>query len=254
MIFFFSATGNCKYVADKIASITQDKVISITECVNSNDFSFAVPPKEAVGIISPTYAFGLPSIVSEFLDKIRLEMTESSYLYFTATYGTTPGQSGYFANTFMKQKGYSFDALFGVKMPDTWTPTFDLSDKEKVNRINEKAETQIDFIIENVLKRKQGDFMSRKLPLPIAKMYYNTAYPFIRQTKNFFVLDTCIGCGLCEKNCPVSAISIQDGKPIWIKQQCVTCLSCLHRCPKFAIQYGKNTSKHGQYVHSTFKE
>ena len=28
------------------------------------------------------------------------------------------------------------------------------------------------------------------------------------------------------------------------------CLACLHHCPKFAIQYGKNTKKHGQYVHS----
>ncbi len=27
------------------------------------------------------------------------------------------------------------------------------------------------------------------------------------------------------------------------------CLGCLHRCPKFAIQHGKDTARHGQYVH-----
>ena len=26
------------------------------------------------------------------------------------------------------------------------------------------------------------------------------------------------------------------------------CLGCLHKCPTFAIQYGRNTKKHGQYV------
>ena len=32
-------------------------------------------------------------------------------------------------------------------MPDTWTPTFDLSDLQKVRRINLNAEQEIDFAI-----------------------------------------------------------------------------------------------------------
>ena len=31
------------------------------------------------------------------------------------------------------------------------------------------------------------------------------------------------------------------------------CLGCLHRCPKFAIQYGRNTKKHGQYTNPNVK-
>ena len=32
------------------------------------------------------------------------------------------------------------------------------------------------------------------------------------------------------------------------------CLGCLHRCPEFAIQYGKNTKKHGQYMNPNVKD
>ncbi|HOO26860.1 MAG TPA: EFR1 family ferrodoxin, partial [Lachnospiraceae bacterium] len=61
------------------------------------------------------------------------------------------------------------------------------------------------------------------------------------------VEDTCIGCGLCAEKCPVNAIKIQNGKPVWVREQCVMCLKCLHHCPKFSIQYGRHTKKHGQY-------
>lgn len=51
----------------------------------------------------------------------------------------------------------------------------------------------------------------------------------------------------------MGAIEMRDNRPIWIKEQCLQCLGCLHRCPVFAIQYGKKTIKHGQFVHPGVK-
>lgn len=253
MIFYFSATGNCKYVAKRIADVTSDKLISITNCMKQKSFSFSPKENEAIGIITPTYAWGLPIIVADFLQMLALETSHKPYLFFIATYGTTSGQTGLFANQYLERKGLALDARFSVQMPDTWTPTYNLSNSKKVKRLNIAAEPQIDFIIDKVKSRSKGDFMHRKVPLALAKLFYRKEYDSMRKTNHFIVEDTCIGCGLCARKCPVSAIEIQSEKPVWIRDQCVMCLACLHHCPKFAIQYGKNTKKHGQYIHPPYK-
>lgn len=251
MIFYFSATGNSQYVADRVAAATGDKTVSIADCCKNGRFSFDETDK-TVGIISPTYAWGLPTIVREFLQKLTLR-TKPDYLWFAATYGTTPGQTGRFAEGILNANGLSVSAKFSVKMPDTWTPIFDLSDKSKVRRTNEAAEPQIDRIIRAVQKRASGDFMENKAPLFLAKAVYGLEYDAMRRTSHFKVEDTCIGCGLCARNCPVSAIEMREKRPVWVKDECVMCLRCLHHCPKFAIQYGKRTKRHGQYTHSALK-
>lgn len=251
MIFFFSATGNSKYVAERIAAATGDKTLSVADCFKNEVFSFDEEDK-TVGIVSPTYAWGLPIIVREFLQKLTLR-TKPDYLWFAATYGTTAGGAGKFAGEILKTKGLSVSAEFSVKMPDTWTPIFDLSDKSKVRRINEAAELQIDRIIGAIQNRACGDFMENKAPLLLAKAFYRLEYDAMRRTSRFNVEDTCIGCGLCARNCPVSAIEIREKKPVWVKDQCVMCLGCLHRCPKFAIQYGGRTKRHGQYQHAEYE-
>ena len=80
--------------------------------------------------------------------------------------------------------------------------------------------------------------------LPAAYMYETE-----RKTKNLSVnKDVCVGCGVCAKKCPVGAIQMKEGRPVWKSEECEMCLGCLHRCPKFAISYGNGkTDRHGQY-------
>ncbi len=241
MILYFSATGNCKYAAVRIKQAFEQEMLSIADCVREEKYDFA---DETIGIISPTYFWGLPSIVKEFLEKASFH---AEYIYFISTYGTTPGASDYMAAKALR--GREIDAFYSVRMVDTWTPIFDLSTPEKTAKFTAKTEPQIDKIIRRIGERHTNKHMTPHTPPFVAELFAQPLYNSkVRLTSNFWVEESCIGCALCAKKCPVQAIEIQNGKPVWVKEKCIACLGCLHRCPKFAIQYGKSTKKHGQYT------
>lgn len=248
MIIYFSATGNSRYVANQLAT-EEERTIFIPDAIDHEIFEYDVEPNENVGIISPTYNWTIPSIVKEFLEKLKLNYSIKPYIYYVGTFGTTTGAAAAMANRHMTSKGYPFDAMFDVRMPDTWTPTFDLSDKEHVKEINDQADAQIQQLKKAITDKITGKHMHITMPYAagvIGKYIYDNK---TRDTSNLSVDDTCIGCGLCAKKCPVHAIAMQEKHPVWVKKKCTMCLGCLHRCPKFSIQCGKNTRLHGQYQH-----
>lgn len=253
MIFYFSATGNTRYVAQRLAADSKEEMISVTDCLKNGQVRFSIGPGESVGILSPTYYFGFPPVVKEFLEKAEFIAEAKPYVYFVATFGTTPGYTGSLARSALSARGYAPDASFSVKMPDSWTPMFDLSDPAKLDRINREADTQIDEIVRKIRERARGDFMKRKVPGFAYRIFYRD-YAESRRTNHFHVEDSCVGCGLCAKKCPSQAIEIRNGKPVWVTDECLACLGCLHRCPKFSIQYGKKTKLHGQYLHPEMEE
>jgi ferredoxin len=47
----------------------------------------------------------------------------------------------------------------------------------------------------------------------------------------YVINDECLGCGACESECPVSAISEKDGKYVINADECVSCGACAGACP-----------------------
>jgi len=98
--------------------------------------------------------------------------------------------------------------------------------------------------------------MPKKLHMSIiAKRAVNQAfakpatakYPFVKPqlADNFrgqpeFDFSSCIGCGVCSRDCPANAIEmvIVDGKkrPQLNLSKCVFCYQCAESCPKKAIK------------------
>ena len=249
MLLYFSATGNSKYVAARLSAVTGEPMLSISECVKEHHFSFSLAAGELLGVICPTSAWGLPRMVREFLARAEFSFAERPYVFFVATFGTTPGQTGRFADELLAPKGLPVAARFCVQMPDTWTPWFDLSDEKQVAHTLAAAEPQIDRIIRQVQSRAKGDFLRRKPPVWVARLANALMLDHLWKTKSFAVSPRCTGCGKCAARCPAGAIQMRADRPVWIKERCEFCLGCLHRCPAFAIRFGYRTDRHGQYRH-----
>ncbi len=250
MIIYFSATGNSKHVAQQIAAQTHDTAMSIEDFPAGKAPIIDIAPGERLGFVFPVYFLKVCQPMAEFIERAVISAASDTYVYTVATYGTFTGMSARDAEELLASKGVKLRASFSVKMPDTWTPMFDLSDAAKVAQINLAADETLAEVIKQIAFNATGDHSNNHLPRLFSEAYCAIGLPMSTKTKNFTVdADSCTSCGLCTKRCPAQAIKMLDGAPVWEKGSCYACLRCLHCCPKFAIQYGKNTAAHGQYRH-----
>ncbi len=54
----------------------------------------------------------------------------------------------------------------------------------------------------------------------------------------YVINDSCTNCGVCESECPVSAISEQNDKRVIDPDTCTDCGACEASCPVGAISAG----------------
>ena len=48
-------------------------------------------------------------------------------------------------------------------MPDTWTPVFDLTDRNRVDKWLSDGKNQLELVIDNIMSKRKGNFVDRKL-------------------------------------------------------------------------------------------
>ena len=248
MICYFSATGNSRHVAERIAEAFGDQTLSIENAPQE----LVLKDGEFLGFVTPSNWNELPVLVREFIRKTSFCLAKGNYVFTVATFGLLQGFVCEDARRELAQMNIVMDAGFSVKMPDNWTPLFDVSDAVKIQRQVDEAEPQIDNVIAQIRERVKGNHSKWRTPYFLHHVT-DALLHYERQTK-FFAVDEsrCNGCGACAKQCPVKAIEIQNQRPVWTAERCAICLGCLHRCPQFAIHYNNQTQHHGQYLHSKF--
>ena len=249
MIYYFSGTGNTEYAAKKIAASEKDAALFAPDVITGRAIAPLEGKTDVLGFVFPTYFYGLPIIAEDLLDALGLSEVHGRYIYLVMTCGQSTGNaSGMFAKL-LRSRGCELSASFGLRMVDNYVPVFRIADSETIASKLKAAESGLEAICESIHNRETGDHdgcrgpASRLITAMSYPIYYNG-----RKTKSFNVSDKCTSCGQCARECPVNAISVETGRPVWQKERCVFCLRCLHRCPAEAINYGRRTAGRGRYV------
>lgn len=242
MIYYFSGTGNSRHVAQSLAKATGDDLRFIPEC----EFQGYT---DVLGFVFPVYSWGVPTVVLDFIRALPKCDKEDMYVFMVATCGDDVGLTDKMLEKELRAKNIELDLSFSVTMPNTYVllPGFDVDSKDVEQLKLEKSKARLSAIAEKINSRvKETDVVRGGMAWLKTKVIYPLFTKYGINSAKWRAEDSCVGCELCSKVCPVSNIDMDCGKPKW-GRQCVSCTACYHVCPKHAVRYGNATKKKGQY-------
>lgn len=248
MVFYFSGTGNSRYVAHALAQ--NEQVINMADALKSGDCFFEPAPDEHVGFVLPVYYYGVPETVRTFLSRLGLKGMHHHYVYLVLTCGGSTGAADEQFQKLLFNRGYSLSAWYALAMPDNFFPMYTKADPAESGRQLRACQPHLQAIRAMIDRRVIGNHNPLRGVLPrLATALMYPFYRFTRKTGKFSASDKCISCGKCQHICPEEIITLEKGRPVWKKPVCTHCFACLHRCPVHAISYGRLTRRGSQYVH-----
>ena len=232
-IYYFSGTGNSLWSAKKIAQSVRDKgdTCELFNIGAEEKKDEILIEADAVIIVFPSYAFGLPLVVKRFVKKAVLK---TPYLAAFVTFGSTPlGTLGILRGILKKKK---IDKMFFGKIPavENYIAMFGPPKEQEIESRSvmqkEATEQAARCVIERCVNRVNTF-------CPISRFVVSLFYLGLKIFyKRYRVGDNCNGCAVCEKICPVSSITMKDNRPQF-SSRCENCQGCVNICPQRAIQF-----------------
>ena len=239
VVFVFSGTGNSAYVADRIAEVLGQEVRSINDVLRGRGLSTTgLSSTEPLVFVSPTYAWQLPRVVRDWIE--RTDFGSWREAYFVLTCGGEIGNAMPVLRRLCKGKRMAYRGCAQIVMPDNYIVMFEAPGEEESRRIVAAAEPTI---LEVAGRIARGDDLIDPRPSLADRIKsgpVNAAFNglYIR-SMHPCASDACVGCGACVGMCPLENIRLEDGRPVW-GAHCTHCMACVSGCPHEAVEVGKN--------------
>ena len=246
IIFYFTGTGNCLYIARQLAG-ADTELLSIPQMVKRGKYEFEA---DEIGIVYPIYGHMPPYMVRQFIQKARLK---AGYRFAVLTYGARKCDAVEIWDRISRKAGNAFDYIGTIVMVDNWLPNFDMNEQIKIDKHIPENLQKItadiggrrhwhEPVTEEERQQHQG-FMQRSGLDPEVGF-------LMKSERCFTVTDACIDCGICTYVCPRGNYELTS-KGVGISGDREFCFACIQNCPQRAIQFRK--SEDGSFPDGTEK-
>ena len=231
IIFYFSATGNSKYISELFAENMNCGCYSIEENLNFESF---IKSNDTIAFCYPIYFSRVPRIMREFADRY-MDLLKNKKLIIFCTQQILSGDGARaFADLFPRDY---IEVIYAEHffMPSNVAPIS--TDKNKIKKYTQKVVPKMQIVCNNIknnkIKKRGFSVGSRALGLIQAPLLPPAERKANRDIKIF---DDCTGCGLCVSACPMKNLYIEDNT-VLNNHNCTVCYRCINKCPQKAINF-----------------
>ena len=241
IIAYFSQSGSTAQIAERIAAGLHKRDFEV-ELHNIKDSKPAdVRACDLLGIGMPVYFYSTPNIIMDYVRS--LPDLSGIPVFVFLTYGSYRFNAGNYVRRALVNKGARIVGYFHCKGADLFLPYLKQGYLFSPDHPNQKEFSEAEAFGTEVASRVAAtehiaiDTEPQAPPLyRIERLMMN---PWLARNiySRFFKVDKakCNVCGICQKRCPMSNITLdKDGYPLW-GRNCLLCLTCEKDCPRDAI-------------------
>ena len=232
---YFSGTGNSRYAAELFCREYDKDAIAYT--IEDDDVLKAVNSADVIVFSYPVQFSTVPKIMRDFVTNNK-ELWRNKKIFVIATMGLFSGDGAGMLGRLLESYGAEVIGGLHLKMPDS------IADEKALKRPLEKNKELViqagQKIKECVRQLKEGHppLEGMGLLYRLAGFFGQRLY-FGHKTKKYssklkIDKEKCIGCGKCEKLCPMKNIVIVGQKAV-SGDRCTMCYRCINKCPEQAI-------------------
>ena len=114
MVLYFTGTGNSRYLARRIAEGLEMPLYDLNTCIKAGDTAPVQTGRDVV-LVTPTYAWRIPRVVSEWLGKTAL--TGAERIWFVMDCGSEIGNAAVYNRQLAAQKHLHYMGTAQIIMP-----------------------------------------------------------------------------------------------------------------------------------------
>ena len=223
ILFYFSATGNSLTTAWMLAKEWNE--CELVPLASLNTQEEIVVQADTIGFIFPIYYSDMPYIMRQAISKMHFINTP--YIFSICTCRGHYGNIAQRLNALLQERNQFLSLSRHICLPGNSR----ISSLEQNVVMLALQRENVHTIAQELINRPVEKYDSETIITPSPVHHASNM-------RGMEAEEICIGCGICEKICPMENITLTDGKPKF-GENCSSCLACFHWCPKEAIWMSK---------------